>query len=66
MRVARFWRMKQQNYRLSGFQYESGDVSLLDRPLNVDTVENAVSAEYDEFEPVMASNGSMPISRKAS
>jgi hypothetical protein len=32
MQVARYWRMKKQNYRLEGVRYTSGAVSLQSRP----------------------------------
>jgi hypothetical protein len=41
MQVARYWRMKKQNYRLEGVRYTSGAVSLQPRP----TEEVAVTKE---------------------
>jgi hypothetical protein len=32
MQVARYWRMKKQNYRLEGVRYPNGAVSLQTRP----------------------------------
>ncbi len=32
MQVARYWRMKKQNYRLEGVRYTNGAVSLQSRP----------------------------------
>jgi hypothetical protein len=32
MQVARYWRMKKQNYRLEGVRYTNGAVSLQPRP----------------------------------
>lgn len=32
MQVARYWRMKKQNYRLEGVRYMNGAVSLQSRP----------------------------------
>lgn len=31
MRVARYWRMKKQNYRLEGVRYNDGELSLQER-----------------------------------
>ncbi|MCU0511282.1 MAG: hypothetical protein MUE40_01800 [Anaerolineae bacterium] len=39
MQVARYWRMKKQNYRLEGFRHTSGQVSLQPRPTE-DTAQN--------------------------
>ena len=46
MQISRHWRMNSQRYRLEGVRYNSGDVSLEDRPIPVDvqTVEGVVEA----------------------
>ncbi len=32
MQLARHWRLKSQRYRLQGFRYENGEMSLQERP----------------------------------
>jgi|GEM_PF-1272970 len=32
MQLARHWRLKSQRYRLQGFRYENGEISLQERP----------------------------------
>lgn len=44
MQVARYWRMKKQNYRLEGVRYTSGAVSLQARPTEETQVVRTIDA----------------------
>lgn len=39
MQISRHWRLNANRYRLQGVRYENGDVSLQNRPMVTNTVE---------------------------
>lgn len=39
MQISRHWRLNANRYRLQGVRYENGDVSLQNRPMATNTVE---------------------------
>ncbi len=58
MQISRHWRMNAQRYRLEGIRYQTGEVSLQDRPIapvgdNVDE-ERVVQVQPDSRELMAA------------
>jgi hypothetical protein len=58
MQISRHWRMNAQRYRLEGYRYSDGEVSLQERPrtemLQEDTVAARAEQEADEKAAVPA------------
>lgn len=45
MQISRHWRLNSQRYRLQGVRYETGEMSLQNRPAPTNTKEEIVKAE---------------------
>ncbi len=58
MQISRHWRMNSQRYRLEGVRYNSGDVSIEDRPI---PVEDMSTLEVIEAVPVVATNNKTEV-----
>jgi len=56
MQISRHWRMNAQRYRLEGVRYNSGEVSLQERPVTVanDTQPEQTETDTRETETVHA------------